>query len=102
MAWLRVGALIMGIESPYRFKAPASTGDVPEIADPAEAIAAWGRVRDEWRPFVENFPENLSDRLIFRHPFVGLLGPRQVMVFLRWHLKNHTRQVGRITKALNV
>ena len=101
MAWLRVSALVLGIESPFRFKAPPTTADVPETSDPAEAIAAWDRVRDDWRPFALNFPENLSDRLIFRHPFVGLLGPRQVMVFMRWHLKNHTRQIGRIRKALN-
>jgi hypothetical protein len=101
-AWVRVGVLLVGLESPFRFKAPASTADVPETADPVETFAAWGRVRDDWRPFASNFPDNLSDRLIFRHPFVGLLGPRQVMVFLLWHLKHHTRQVGRIRKALNV
>lgn len=98
--WLRVGALVVGIESPFKFKAPGPIGDVPESMDPTEALAKWAAVRDDWRQFVDDFPRALEDRLIFRHPFVGLLGPSQVMIFLRWHLKNHTRQIGRIRKAI--
>ena len=100
LPWLRVGALVVGIESPFKFKAPGPIGDVPESADPAEALARWAAVRDDWRGFVAGFPPALNDRVIFRHPFVGLLGPAQVMIFLRFHLKNHTRQIGRIRNAI--
>ncbi len=98
--WLRIGTLIVGIRSPYRFKAPEAIADVPEQGDFQAASLAWAEVRDHWREYVDNFPAVLNDRVIFRHPFVGLLGPAQTMIFLNEHLGNHVRQIGRIRKAL--
>jgi len=98
--WFRVAALVAAIHSPMKFKAPGTTADVPESADFQAASLAWAEVREDWREFIEAFPEVLNDRVIFRHPFVGLLGPTQVMIFLNQHLGNHVRQIGRIRKAL--
>lgn len=102
MPWLRAWALLFGFRSPMRFKAPAALGDLPETSDLATVNSAWSAVREDWRGFIETFPENLRDRLIFRHPIVGLMGPAQTMVFLNGHLSNHVRQIDRIRKALNV
>lgn len=99
-AWLRVAALVIGIESPFRFKAPKGVREVPDTADLAEVLSSWAKVRDDWRAYLDVFPPEAQDRAIFRHPFVGLLGPRQVMIFMRWHVKNHARQVARIRKAI--
>ena len=98
--WIRILVLSAGIRSPLRFRAPAAIADVPETGDIAELTAAWGEVRDDWRGYVEQFPEVLADKLIFRHPFVGLLGPTQTMMFLNDHLENHVRQIGRIRASL--
>lgn len=75
---------------------------MPETGDLQSASFAWAEVREDWREFIEAFPMALTDRVIFRHPFVGLLGPAQVMIFLNEHLGNHVRQIGRIRKALSV
>ena len=101
-AWFRIAALVAGINSPLKFKAPPWTADVPETGEFQAASLAWAEVREDWREFIEVFPEGLRDRLIFRHPFVGLLGPAQVMIFLNQHLGNHVRQIARIRKTLNV
>jgi DinB superfamily len=98
--WFRIAALVAGIHSPFKFKAPKSTADVPETGDFQAASLAWAEVREDWREFVEAFPEALNDRVIFRHPYVGLLGPAQVMIFLNQHLGNHVRQIARIRKRL--
>jgi hypothetical protein len=98
--WFRIAALVVGIHSPFKFKAPKSTADVPESSDFQTASLAWAEVREDWREFVETFPEALNDRVIFRHPFVGFLGPTQVMIFLNQHLGNHVRQIARIRKTL--
>lgn len=98
--WLRIGALVVGIHSPFKFKAPKGIADVPETGDFQGSSLAWAEVREDWREFVEAFPKALGDRMIFRHPFVGLLGPAQTMIFLNEHLANHARQIGRIRKAL--
>ena len=100
--WLRIAALVVGINSPFKFKAPKGLADLPETSDFPAASFAWAEVREDWREFVLAFPTALNDRLIFRHPFVGLLGPAQTMIFLNEHLANHVRQIGRIRKALNV
>ncbi|MBX7185348.1 MAG: DinB family protein [Vicinamibacteria bacterium] len=99
--WFRIAALVVGIHSPFRFKAPKSIADVPETGDLQSASLAWAEVREDWREFVEAFPQALNGKMIFRHPFVGLLGPAQTMIFLNEHLGNHVRQIARIRKALN-
>lgn len=99
--WFRIAALVVGIHSPFRFKAPKAIADVPETGDLQSASLAWAEVREDWREFVEAFPEALNGKMIFRHPFVGLLGPAQTMIFLNEHLGNHVRQIARIRKALN-
>jgi len=100
--WFRIAALVAGIHSPFKFKAPKGIADVPETGDLKAASFAWAEVREDWREFVEAFPEALNDKTIFRHPFVGLLGPAQTMIFLNEHLGNHVRQIGRIRKTLNI
>lgn len=100
--WLRIGILIVGIHSPFKFKAPKAIADVPERGDFQAASLAWAEVREDWREFVDGFPAVLNDRIIFRHPFVGLLGPAQTMIFLNEHLGNHVRQIDRIRKTLGV
>lgn len=99
--WFRIAALVIGIHSPFKIKAPKGMADVPETSDFQAASFAWAEVREEWREFVEAFPPALNDKTIFRHPFVGLLGPAQTMIFLNEHLGNHVRQIARIRKALN-
>lgn len=100
--WFRIAALVVGIHSPLKFKAPKGIADVPETGDFQASSLAWAEVREDWREFVEAFPPALNDKTIFRHPFVGLLGPAQTMIFLNEHLGNHVRQIARIRKALNV
>ena len=100
--WLRIGALIVGIRSGYKLKAPESIADVPETSEFQAASFAWAEVREDWREFVEGFPPALQGKVIFRHPFVGLLGPAQTMIFLNEHLEHHGRQIGRIRSALSV
>jgi len=99
--WFRIAALVAGLRSPFKFKAPKGVADVPETGDLKAASFAWAEVREDWREFIEAFPEALDEKAIFRHPVVGLLGPVQTMIFLNEHLENHVRQIARIRRALN-
>jgi uncharacterized damage-inducible protein DinB len=102
MPWLRTGGLVLALRSPFKFKAPKAAAEVPERSDFQAASLAWAEVREDWREFVDAFPPALNDRVIFRHPFVGLLGPAQTMMFLNEHLLHHIRQVGRIRRTPGV
>lgn len=99
--WFRIAVLVVGIHSPMKFKAPKALADLPEASEFQAASFAWAEVREDWREYIAVFPEVLNNRMIFRHPFVGLLGPAQLMIFLNEHLGNHVRQIARIRKALN-
>lgn len=100
--WFRIAVLVAGVHSPLKFKAPTAIADVPETGDFQAASFAWAEVREDWREFADAFPAALNDRMIFRHPFVGLLGPAQTMIFLNQHLGNHVRQIASIRKTLGV
>lgn len=92
---MRLLALKGAMVSPLRFRAPAITADVPNEADPAEILALWQETRDGWRKLLEGFPEELLDRMVFRHTLVGLMGLRDTLSFLQTHLDHHVRQVDR-------
>ena len=92
---LRVLSLQVAMVSPLRFKAPAVTADVPEEIDPDELRARWDEVRTGWKKLLGEFPEEILDRLVFRHGFVGLMGLPDTLAFLQAHLDHHARQVDR-------
>ena len=47
-----------------KFKAPGAAADVPESGEFHSASLAWAEVREDWRGFIEAFPEALGDRVI--------------------------------------
>jgi hypothetical protein len=92
---LRLLALQMVLASPFRFRAPGATGDVPDETDPAELRARWNAVRASWKELLDTFPGELLDRMVFRHGMVGLMSLYDTLDFLQAHLARHVRQVER-------
>ena len=90
---LRLLALQAANASPLRFRAPGRTAEVPTDSEPAETLARWEEVRGEWRQLLEDFPEELIDRMVFRHAMAGLMGLPDTLSFLQSHLDHHARQV---------
>jgi len=93
---LRLLALQMANASPLRFRAPGITADVPTEIDPDELLRGWDEARTEWRRLLEDFPEELLGRMVFRHGWVGLMGLSDTLGFLQSHLDHHARQVERL------
>jgi hypothetical protein len=93
---LRLLALQMGNASPLRFRAPGVTADVPAEIDPEELVRRWDEVRAAWRERLDGFPDELLDRMVFRHGMVGLMGLPDTLTFLQSHLAHHARQVERL------
>ena len=82
--------------SPLRFRAPAVTAEVPDEIEPDELRARWDEVRAGWETLLEGFPEEILDRLVFRHVLVGLMGLPDTLGFMQAHLEHHARQVERL------
>lgn len=95
----RLLALKLAMVSPVRFRAPAITAEVPEEADPAAVFAQWDEVREKWRRLLDEFPDEIRDRMVFRHTLVGLMGMDDTLVFLQTHLDHHARQIDRLLDA---
>jgi hypothetical protein len=93
---LRQLTLQAALVSPFRFQAPGVTADVPAEVDPAELLGRWEETRRGWRKLLDEFPEEILDRMVFRHGLVGLMGLRDTLDFLQGHLDHHVRQVERL------
>jgi hypothetical protein len=72
---------------------------VPTDIDPAELVSRWAESRAEWRELLDGFPEELLDRMVFRHALVGLMGLPDTLSFLQSHLAHHARQVERLLES---
>jgi hypothetical protein len=93
---LRLVALQLANVSPFRFKAPGPTAEVPDEIDPGELKVRWEETRRGWTERLEGFPDELLDRMVFRHSMVGLMGLPDTLKFLQSHLSHHARQVERL------
>jgi len=96
---LRLLALQVASASPFRFRAPGVTADVPAEIDPDELLRRWDEVRVGWKDRLDGFPDELLDRVVFRHAMVGLMGLPDTLSFLQSHLTHHERQVERLLSA---
>ena len=93
---VRLLALQAANVSPIRFKAPGVTAAVPTEIDPDELRARWDAVRTGWTERLEGFPDELLDRMVFRHAMAGLMGLPDALSFLQSHLAHHAGQVERL------
>ena len=93
---LRLLALQVASASPFRFRAPGVTADVPAEIDPDELLRRWDEVRVGWKDRLDGFPDELLDRMVFRHTMAGLMGLPDTLSFLQSHLTHHARQVERL------
>jgi hypothetical protein len=96
---LRRLALQVALVSPLRFRAPGVVAEVPDEIEPADLLTSWDETRGRWRKLVDEFPEEILDRVVFRHGWVGLMGLHDTLDFLQGHLDHHMRQVERRLRA---
>lgn len=95
MCAVRSFALVAALASPFRFNAPAVVADTPDDPSPAEAAERWARTRAAIRSIIEELPEDLLRKALFRHPSAGRLNMSQTLDFMIAHVKRHTKQLRR-------
>lgn len=100
VSYVRFALLTTALRSPFRFRAPE--GVKPPEKEPLpsleELLTQWAQVREEFRAFLEQFPEGQENKLVFRHPLAGRLTLLHTLSFMKDHLSRHVRQ---IRKRLN-
>jgi uncharacterized damage-inducible protein DinB len=87
-----------------KFKAPPKLKALtPEQVPPLpELRQQWESVRRSMEQILNEYPSNLLNRAIFKHPRSGMLTIYQTLDFMLDHILHHQRQLNRITKQLAV
>lgn len=102
-AFLKSKLLRVLLRLPFtRFKAPSYLAKMmPEQAPPiSELRAEWEAVRRRLERLLNEYPSQLTNRAIFKHPRTGMLTIYQTLDFMLDHVLHHQKQLERITRAL--
>lgn len=99
-ATLRAEALSLLLRSGYKWKAPAVLAAAAENLPFEEVAERWTATRQRMKSFLENLPDELIMREIYKHPRAGRLNALQMMQFFHDHFNHHLPQINRLKKAI--
>ena len=89
------------LKAPVCVKMPKNVQGPSNEISFEETCDSWDQVQNEWEKFLNDFPEVLYDREVFKHPLAGRLTLAGSMEFLVNHFAHHERQINRILKKVN-
>ena len=86
--------------SPLKRKAPeAISGDnLPSHETFWKTVQLWKKHRIELREFIENVDEELLNKEVYKHPFVGRISISGMLRFFDRHFDRHNKQIKRTIK----
>ena len=91
------GSLLMVfLKLPLKFKAPKIVSSVPENISLDSLKSDYDKNTVSFKQLLQNFPNELMGKLIFKHPIVGLLTIEQTVGFLAEHYLHHERQMDKL------
>ncbi len=97
---LRMVLLKASQRLPLKFKAPGRVVEsTPAYASLDELRSEWNQVRAQLAATLERFPQHHLKRKVYKHPFVGMINIKQMLVFFREHVIHHQPQIRRALKA---
>ncbi|MBK9730749.1 MAG: DinB family protein [Chitinophagaceae bacterium] len=99
-ATVRSEALSLFLRSGYKWKAPAVLAAASENLPFEEVLQRWNETRVQMKSFLENLPEDLISREIYKHPRAGRLNVIQMMQFFQDHFNHHLPQINRLKKEI--
>ncbi|MEP5611075.1 MAG: DinB family protein [Cyclobacteriaceae bacterium] len=94
--WVTCGFLQTGL----KWKAPAYISNPNGDYSLDEMKSKWMKTRSNIRKYVEDYPEELLNRGVYRHPMAGRLSLIQAVDSFIYHQRHHVHQINRIKKEL--
>ncbi len=91
--------LVLTLKLPLKFKAPKVVSKVPENISFEELKDYFNRNTEAFGLILQDLPEALEDKFIFRHPMGGLFNIQQTLNFTREHYLHHERQLDALLKS---
>ena len=99
---LRMRLVNLLLSTWFRWKAPLFIADPPNNYSLAEISDRWKNTRGQLEKYVEEYPEELSNRLVFRHPMAGRQALGEAISSIVYHQRHHVHQIKRIRKELKI
>lgn len=96
-SWVRLQLLKTYLKTSFKFKAPENVSDknLPGFTSLAETKKRWLAIRQEWTKFLEDLPDDLLDKAVYKHPFAGRFGWLGMLKFFQYHFERHQKQIYR-------
>ncbi|MEQ9402987.1 MAG: DinB family protein [Cyclobacteriaceae bacterium] len=96
--WVVCGFLGTGL----KWKAPSYISNPEGNYTLDEIRKIWEATRSEIRNFIEQYPEELLNHAVYKHPMAGRLSLEQAVDSFVYHQRHHVYQLRRIRKELNI
>lgn len=98
MSIIRNTLLVVTLKSPLKFKAPKVVSKVAETTSYPELKEYFEKNSRDFKQILEQLPEDLEGKFIFKHPIGGLFNIHQTLNFTREHYLHHERQLNALLK----
>lgn len=95
--WLCNGLL----KSSLKWKAPSYIADPPQY-EYEEVKSIWAETRASIQQFVDEYPEQWLNKLVYKHPMGGRQNLDRAVDSFLFHQIHHTHQINRIRKKLGI
>ncbi|HMQ49511.1 MAG TPA: DinB family protein [Saprospiraceae bacterium] len=89
---------------PLKFKAPTNVGDekLKTNRTLADISAEWLNNRAQLRSYLNELPDELFHKAVYKHPFAGRLSLGGMLSFFSGHFGRHRKQIERTLQALSL
>jgi uncharacterized damage-inducible protein DinB len=94
--YFKSALLKLALKGPIKWKAPKEVSIIPTDLNFEFLKADFIANRESWKSFLEEVPEDLLDKAIFRHPISGKMNLNKTLEFLKDHSERHFGQIRRI------
>ncbi len=82
---------------PFKWKAPEKIGGDPEVlpafSSKQKTFERWRAIRSAWAQLIQNMPDDLARRTVYKHPRAGKIGWTHMVSFFGTHLSRHRKQI---------
>ena len=94
-AFVNEWLLKLYLNAPFKFKAPKNVNEdsLPGFTSLADTRKRWLKVRSGWQEFMENMPDDLLDKAVYKHPISGRMGWNGMLTFYHEHFDRHKKQI---------
>lgn len=85
-----------------RWKAPSYVSSPPNDYNLAEIKEKWGKTRAALEQYIRYYPDELMNRLVYKHPMAGRQALNEAIRSFLYHQRHHKYQINRIRKELTI